>query len=262
MSDALPNTKTLNEVARWELVAAETVIAPPMKAVDDGVLNPRTVKLGPRKVIVMNDIDSMAPLLTGAKVEFGQLVMERLQTDIRRALMADLFDKLLNDPRMTATQVHAIIGVIRQRLGPRFGRMQAEFLQGLIERSYGIALRAGVLGEPPASLLRRSYVVKYLSPLARSQKLEDVSAIESHEMGLLTKAEAKPETMDTWDWDGSARHLAELRGVPLKLVRDAETTARIRDERAKAQADAQQQEASMQMTAKAGGAALASMAGA
>lgn len=259
MSDALPDVKTLQEVKRWELAAAETAIAPPMKAVDDGVLNPRTVKLGPRKVIVMNSIDSMEPLITGAKVEYGQLVVESLQVSIRRCLMADLFDKLLNDPRMTATQVHAIIGVIRQRLGPRFGRMEAEFLQPLVERSYGIALRDGVLGKPPASLQQRQYNVRYLSPLARAQKLEDVSAMDRHETALMAEAAAVPSVLDTYDWDASARHRAELLGVPLKLIYDERKVAALRDEKAKAQQEAAQQAMAMEVGTKAAGSAASSM---
>ncbi len=258
MSDALPDVKTLQEVKRWELAAAETAIAPPMKAVDDGVLNPRTVKLGPRKIIVMNSMDSMEPLITGAKVEYAQLVVADLQNNVRRCMMADLFDKLLNDPRMTATQVHAIIGVIRQRLGPRFGRLEAEFLQGLVERSYGIALRAGILGKPPASLLQRSYSVKYESPLARAQKLEDVSAMDRHETALIAEAAAVPAVLDTYDWDNSARHRAELLGVPLKLILDQRKVGEIREQRQQAQQEAAQQSMAMEAGAKAAGSAAAS----
>lgn len=242
MSDALPDTKTANEVAKWELAAAETVIAPPLVVSDDGVINARSIKLGPRKVIVANDVNNIKPLITGARVDFAQLIVEKLGEKIKRVMMADLFEKIINDPRMTATQVHAILALVRQRMGPRFGRLQAEWLQVLIERCYGIALRAGVLGEPPQSLLNRNYTVRYESPLARAQKLEDVSAMEMHEQSLLTTAQAKPEVLDTYDWDQAAREKAEKRGVPMHLVPDQKAVDKVREDRAQAQQAAQQQE--------------------
>ncbi len=241
MSDALPDVKTANEVERWELAAAETVIAPPLKVVDDGVIPTRSIKLGPRKVIPCNDVNNIAPLITGAKVEFGQLMLEKLEAKIRRAMMADLFDKVLNDPTMTATQVHAILGMLRQRMGPRFGRLQSEWLQPLIERCYGVALRAGVLGMPPRSLLQRNYSIKYLSPLARAQKLEDVAAMDRHTAALGAEMAIKPELADTYDWEAGARRRAELLGVPMDLVPDARKVEEMRRRRAEAQAAAQAQ---------------------
>lgn len=262
MADALPDTKSINEVARWEFAAAETVIAPPLKVVDDGVINARNIKLGPRKVIVCNDVNNIAPLLTGAKVEFGQIMVERLEAKIRRALMADLFDKILQDPTMTATQVHAILGMLRQRMGPRFGRLQAEWLQPLIERAYGLALRAGALGEPPESLLQRNYNIKYLSPLALAQKAEDAMAIEAHEASVGAAAQADPGVLDTYDWEAGSRRKAELRGLPPDLIRDQKAVAKLRGTRAQAQQEAQQQQMTVQAQAAGAEAMAVNMAGA
>ncbi len=216
-----------------------------MVAVDDGVLNARGIKLGPRKIIVANSVDSIKPLITGARVEFGQVMLEKLETKVRRALMADLFDKVLNDPTMTATQVHAIMGMIRQRMGPRFGRLQAEWLQPLIDRCYGLALRAGVLGVPPPSLLQRNYSIKYESPLARAQKLDDVAAMDRYEQTLGAEAAVKPDVIDNYDWDKAARHRAQLLGVPGDLVPSVKAVKAQRDAREQAQAAAQQQQIQM-----------------
>jgi hypothetical protein len=262
MADALPDTKSANEVARWEFAAAETVIAPPLKVVDDGVINTRKVTLGPRKVIVCNDVNNIAPLLTGAKVEFGQVMVTRLEEKIRRAMMADLFDKILSDPTMTATQVNAILGMLRQRMGPRFSRLQAEWLQPLIERAYGLALRAGVLGQPPQSLLRRDYTIRYLSPLALAQKLEDVAAMDRHEQSLMVEAQAAPGVLDTYDWDAAARHRAELLGVPSNLTRDDKAVKALRAQRQAEQQEAQQQQINMAAQAKGAEAMATNLAGA
>jgi hypothetical protein len=263
MLDALADTKSANEVTRWEFAAAETVLAPPLKVVDDGVINARNIKLGPRKVIVCSDVNNIAPLLTGAKVEFGQVIAADLEQKVRRAMMADLFDKILSDPTMTATQVNAILGMIRQRMGPRFGRMQAEWLQALVERCYGIALRAGVLGQPPASLLRRTYSIKYLSPLARAQAMEEVAAIEAHEQDLMVKMAAGMTSMaDTYEWDKGSRMKAEKRGVPAELLPDARVIAQRRAAAQQAAQAAQQQQIQTAAQAKGAEAMAEQLAGA
>lgn len=262
MSDALPDARTVNEVAKWEFAAAESAIAPPLKVVDDGVINPRTIKVGPRKVLVCSDINHIAPLNTGAKVEFGQMVVADLERKIRRAMMADLFDKILSDPTMTATQVNAILGMIRQRMGPRFGRMQSEWLQTLVERCYGLALRAGVLGRPPASLLARNYQIRYLSPLARAQAMEEVNAIEAHENDILAKAQAMPGLLDTFEWEDSSRMKAEKRGVPASLLPDARKIAQRRAAAQQAAQQAQQQQIQTEAQAASAGALAEQLAGA
>jgi hypothetical protein len=251
MSSALPDVKTLQEVKRWEFAAAETAIAPPLKARDDGVLNPRAIKLGPRKVIVVNDMDSIEPLVTGAKVEFGQMVVAELQSAVRRPLMADLFQKLLEDPRMTATQVHAIMQVIRQRIGPRFSRLQSEYLAPLVERTYGLLLRFGILGQPPETMLDADYTVRYESPLARAQKLDQVSAMDQFEVGIINKAAAVPQVLDGYDWLAADRHKAKLLGVPLALVLDEKQVAQKQADRAEAQREQAQQQ--VQLEAQAAG---------
>lgn len=249
MSRALADVKSLQEVKRWEFAAAETAIAPPMKAKDDGVLNPRTIKLGPRKVVVVNDMDSLEPLITGAKVEFGQLMVSELQAAIRRPLMADLFQKLLEDPRMTATQVNAIMQIIRQRIGPRFSRLQSEYLAPLVERTYGLLLRAGLLGRPPESMLNADYVVRYESPLAKAQKLDEVAAMDQYEAGIVAKSQAIPTVLDGYDWLAADRHKAKLLGVPLKLVLDEKRVAEKQEAMAKAQQEQAQQQVTLQAQA-------------
>jgi len=70
---------------------------------------------------------------------------------------------------MTATEVHVRVDLIRQQLGPVYGRWQSEYLIPIVERCFGLALRAGVLGQPPEELQGQDMQIKFLSPLARAQ---------------------------------------------------------------------------------------------
>ena len=64
-SDAMPDIKTLNQIQRLELANLDIAVSGMWKAVDDGVLNPRTVRLGARKIVMMSDTKNMEPLTTG-----------------------------------------------------------------------------------------------------------------------------------------------------------------------------------------------------
>lgn len=238
--NALPDAKELNELVFKEKAATDLAVSGMWIAEDDGVLNPRAVTVGARKVIVANSVDSMKPLLTGSDFKVGFTIKEQLQAQIRRVMMADQLPPM-DGPARTATEFHMRLDLIRRLLGPVFGRFQAEYLQPLIERCFGIALRAGALGQPPESLQNRRFTVTYISPMARAQRMEEVAAIERFNANVATIAQIDGEVLDTIDFDEQARILADALGVPAKAMRDKDEVAARRDQRA------QQQQAQQQM---------------
>lgn len=249
--DALPDIKMLNELKRMEMAAADLAISGMWIAEDDGVLNPRTVKVGPRKIIVANSVDSMKPLQTGANFQLSETLTDQLQRSIRKGLMADQLQPQ-DGPAMTATEVHVRVNLIRQLLGPIYGRLQAEYLQPLIERCFGLAYRAGVFGAPPESLAGRDFSIRYISPLARAQKLEDVTAIERLNTNIANIYQVKPEVIDLIDEDSAMRVLSDALGVPSKIVRKTDDVEQIRMDREQQQQAAQQKAQMLQMQHAAG----------
>ena len=246
MSTALADVRTLNDVVKLGILGAESAIAPMLKVVDDGVFNPRNVKMGPRKMLVCADVNNIAPLNDGANVQFAEIKAERLQASIRRILLADQLPPA-DGPTKTAYEWSVRVETIRKILGPMFARFESEFLQTLIERVFGIVWRANersgwaLIGQPPESLARRSYTVRYLSPLARSQRIEDVAAMDRFEQALAAESAVDPTVLDVYDFDEAARTRSHLLGVPQSLIRDTKKVAAIRDARQKAAAAAQQQ---------------------
>lgn len=245
---ALPDIRQLNTTRAMETQAQDLAIAGMWIAEDDGVLNPKTIKVGPRKVIVANSVDSMKPLLTGSDFKVAWTSEERLQAAVRKTLMADQLQPQ-DGPAMTATEVHVRVALIRQLLGPVYGRQQAEFLAPLIYRCFGLAMRGGALGIPPQSLTNRDYHVKYEGPMARAQKLEEVSSIERLGASTAALAQAKPEVLDLIDGDEAVRVMADGLGVPSKVILDARRVKMKREERAKQQQAAQQQAQAQQAQA-------------
>lgn len=250
-ADALPDMRMLNTLCFDELANAELAIAGMWIAQDDGVLNPRTVKVGPRKVIVANSIESMAELKSGGDWQIADFLVQRKQAQIRKVFMADQLQPQ-DGPQMTAYEVHVRVALIRQLLGPTYGRLQAEYLKPLVERCFAIAYRAGLFDEAPASLGERPYTIKYSSPLARAQSLEEVSAMDQHELALANQAVLKPDVGDTYDFDEAARERARLLGVPAKLIVDERQVLKIREARADAASAAREQDVQDEVVAGAG----------
>jgi hypothetical protein len=254
MSTALGSIRTLNDIKAMELLALDIAVSGMYKAVEDGVLNASSIKLGPRKVIVMNDIHSMEELKSSADFNVTFSAEDRLQATIRKILLADQLQPQ-NGPAMTATEVHVRVALIRQLLGPIYGRLQAEYLQPLVKRCFGLAYRAGVLGQAPASLQGKEFTVRYISPLARAQRLEDVTAMDRMETTLISEAQADPSVLDVYDFEAAARERADFLGTPKSVIRTQKQVDDLRRARKQHQADqqAQAQAGVLQQTA---GAAL------
>lgn len=259
MSIALPDAKTANKLVEQTLQHGDLAIAGMWIAEDDGVLNPATVKIGPRRVITANSVNSMKALAPASNFQLAENLLDSLRQAIRRSLMSDQLQPA-DGPAMTATEVHVRVDLIRQQLGPVYGRWQSEYLIPIVERCFGLALRAGVLGQPPEELQGQDMQIKFLSPLARAQKLEDVSAIERYMAGLSNMLQISPEVLDNVDLDAAAQLYGKGLGVPTQVMRSADDRAAYRDQRAQAAQDAQQQQQAMQLQQQAGQAAIDTMA--
>ncbi len=249
--DALADIRELNALKALDKSASEMSIAGMWIATDDGVLNPRSIKVGARRVIIANSVDSMKELKSSGNWQLATERITELKMSIRKILMADHLQPQ-DGPVITATEANINVGLIRQLLGPIYGRMQSEYLQPLIDRCFGLAYRAGALGQPPESLLNREFKVKYLSPLARAQKLEDVTAIERFNGNMQAVAAIYPQVLDNIDFDEQSEALAQALGVPVHTMRKKDDVAKLREDRAKAQQAAEQQAQQQAMAQSAG----------
>lgn len=253
MYDCLPDVKTLNLQKQYILANMDLATAGMWGAVDDGVLNPKTVRIGPRKIVVMAAKDNMWPLQPATQFEAAFEMVAELQRSIRRTLMADQLEPQ-DKPGMTATEVHVRVELIRQLLGPVYGRLQREWLQPMVERCFGLAYRAQALGQAPQELQGQMAHIRYVSPMARAQRAVDVNAMDRFEGALGVQAQAGlTDAFDTYDWDAARRERAKLLGVPANLIRDTDMVARIRKAKQQAQQQSMVQGAALQQlsTAKA-----------
>ena len=255
VADALPVVKRLNTMCRLEMAGADLAVSGMWIAQDDGVLNPRTVRVGARKIIVAASVDSMKALSPSTNFQVSDNMIERMQGAIRRMLLADSLPPA-DGPVKTAYEYSVRINLLRKLLGPIFGRLQSEYLTPLITRCFGLAFRAGVFTPPPESLAGRNFTVKYIGPLARAQQLEEVTAIEAYMQQTLAAGQAVPDIMDNCDFDEGNRRVGEGRGVPAAVIRKIEDRDKLRAKRAEAQQEQMEQQQAMQMQQEAGSAMI------
>lgn len=259
MSLALPDAKTINKLMEITLQSAELSVSKMWIAKDDGVVNPHTIKIKPGLVIPANEIDSIQSLTDDSNFQVAEYLLNSLQSSIRKKLMADQLQPA-HGPAMTATEVHVRVDLIRQQLGPIYGRQQSEYLHPLLDRCFGLALRAGVLGQPPEELQGKNLTYKYISPLARAQRLDEVAAIERLAAGIGQLADVEQSVLDNIDFDAAAQITGQGLGVPVSVLRDKEAIAKLRQDRADALQAQQEQQQMMALQQKAGETAIDTVA--
>lgn len=250
---ALPDTRTLNKAVELTLKAWAKAIDPPMKARHQGVVG--NVRLQPSGITVVRDMGDLMPIEFKARFDVGTVKEGDLKTSIRDIFFNSQL-QLPSGPIMTATEVERRYELMQRVLGPTLGRLESEFLAPLIERVFGMMLRADALMPPPPEVLEANKAgqadldIEYEGPLARAQRSSDVGAI-GRTLDIVTPiAQLKPDALDQLDFDEMVVHVAKTTGLPPRLLRDPRQVKQVRDERASQQAQmAQQQNATEAATA-------------
>lgn len=241
---ALPDIKTLNKAVQFTLQNAEMQMAGMWGAVDDGVINPATIRVGARQIVVVSDKNNFFPITPGGNIQIGEVMIGNMRRSVQQTMMVDNL-QLPQDRDMTATEVNTRMEILRQILAPIYGRIQSEWLQPLVARSFGLLLRNGKIEPPPEELATARLGIRYISPLARAQRMGEVAAMDRYEMTLAQTAAFNPEVLDVYNWDDAERERSYLLGVPQKLIPSENEVKQRREARVQAQA-AQAQAAQQQ----------------
>jgi hypothetical protein len=121
---------------------------------------------------------------------------------------------------------------MQRLLGPTLGRFQSEFLNPLIERVFGLMLRAEAFEIAPDIIQGERVDVEFVGPLARSQRMEEAIAVEKLYALAGQVAQIDPSIIDNINHDQAIRMRAELLGVPKSVLRGEDEVGQIREQRA------------------------------
>jgi len=236
---ALPDILTINQLVELILKATEKVVDPPTKVTERGLLS--DIDLEPAGMTVVRTMDSMEPYESGARFDVSQLQREQLKQSIRSIFYVDQLE-LKESPAMTATEVQTRYELMQRLLGPTLGRLQSDYLDPLVQRTFNILYRAGQLGEAPEIIFDSSgeLDIIYTGPLVRAQRADIAQGVTRWVASLAELGEIRPDVLDIPDWDAIAQELGSLEGVPAKLMNDVATIKKIRRKREDAEKRAQE----------------------
>jgi hypothetical protein len=146
----------------------------------DGVVNPDTLRLAPNALIKVARTGgpmgrSIEPMDIGARVDLGQLVLQDLRGTIQKHLLARQLPPQTGAVR-SPTEILERLKEYAFETNSSFGRLNHEFVPGVIARTIDILDRKKVplVKWNELRIDQLTMKVKVVSPLARSQKLEDV----------------------------------------------------------------------------------------
>jgi hypothetical protein len=249
----LPDMRVLNRVALSQLSGAEKLANPPLLIANDSMLQVKNINTYAGGITFFDrqgvGQEEIRPLPVNYQLDVAELVLKQRRDAIRAAFLNDRI-QLAGGPQMTATEVMARERKQNLVLGPVLGRLEAEFLGPLTDRTFLILLRAGLFAVPE-ELQGAELRARYVSPIGRAQRQGEAEAFVRAIQFLAPLLQAREETWDNFAFDKIARDTRDLFGYPRGYLLSEEETAKLRE----ARAEAAQQQAEAELAARAAAAA-------
>lgn len=247
-SKILPTLNTINEQQKTLLRAGQRAVDPPLLLPEEDILDSFNLRAG---ALNFGGIDAMGnarviPLQTGANLPLGLEFLQDSREVINDAFFVTLFQILVENPRMTATEALLRAQEKGELLGPPMGRQQTGYLGPLIERELDILMQVpGVMDDMPPELEEAGGMleVKYTSPLSRLQRAQEAAGIMTTFEQLTAWAQIDPNVMKVFNPQRVALRLVEINGAPFDVLNSDDEQAAI------AEADEQAANAEMMLQA-------------
>lgn len=237
----LADIKMKNEIWRTVLRSSHRMAEPTMLLADDAALAPFQMQPGFRNKGYLKSSDG-TPLAQQLKWEGdlnpAMIVAQATDKDIDDAFLMTIFQLMLTNPNMTATEVLERIRERGMLLTPSAGRIFAEFVGGMAERECDILQERGKINEMPAQLEEAGGGVDVTddSPLAKAQKSSRAIGFDRTVQQITPLAQVNPKIMQRFDLDNILPELAEIHGMPMDWLLTDDAYAALMDEQAKKEA--------------------------
>lgn len=239
---ALGDIKQLQHGEKKSMKAVDKMVDPPMKA----PISLRTQKAS----ILPGDITYLAESQDGRfepihnvnfRPDLMDLKSQRVEHRIQRAFYEDLFLMLANDQRndrATAREIEERHEEKLLALGPVLEQLNQDLLDPLIDITFDIMDRQGLIPPAPEELQGQPLKVEYVSIMAQAQKLVGIGGIERliGFVGGIAQATGDPTVFRKINVDQAIDVYGDRLGVEPKIIRTDEEV----DEMAQAQAAQQQ----------------------
>jgi hypothetical protein len=219
----LADIKTVNEMQKTLLRTGQLVAEPPILLTEDGALGPFKLRPGGLNYgALASDGTVLAqPFSVGANLPITLEMIERQRRVLNDAFLVSLFQILVDQPQMTATEAMLRAQEKGALLAPTMGRQQSEMLGPLIQAEIDILAQAGVLPPAPEALLAHGgdVAIEYVSPLVRAQRADEGVGILRTLEQATALAQFDPDALLAIRADETVRALGEINGMPVRLMR-------------------------------------------
>lgn len=236
--DALGDVKALQAYERKTAKAVDKQIDPPL--IGPTSLRGSAVSLLPGGLNFTDQrgtTDTLRPVHeVNFRIEGAELKAQQIRQRISRAFYEDLFLMLAQSDRrqITAREVEERHEEKLLMLGPVLERLNQELLDPLIDRTFNIMARRGLLPPPPPELEGMELRVEYISIMAQAQKMLGIAAVDRLMAFTGNLAAVNQAVLDKIDMDQAVDEYSDYLGVSPRIVRSDEEVAAMRAERAQA----------------------------
>jgi hypothetical protein len=239
--DALPAVRQLQIQQRRKGEAIDKMVRPPMNAAASMRNEPTSIL--PGAVNYVSDVTQAGfkpAYLVDPRIEEMLRDIDGTQGRVRETFFVDLFMMISSlDTVRTATEINARREEKLIQLGPVIERFANEVLDPLIDRTFAIMLRRGLLPEPPPEIAGQPIKVEYVSMLAQAQKAAKTAGIERILQLLGNLVGAVPDIMDNLDTDVAVEDYADGLDLNPRVIRPMKEVQALRAKRAQDQQQAQ-----------------------
>ena len=252
----LGDTKQLQLAEKRKMQAVDKLANPPLQGPTSLKNKVNNASLGSNEIVWVEEQAQLESIYGNYRPDVNAIrdVIFEAQGRIQRGFYEDLFLSLTNTDRrqITAREVAERHEEKLLMLGPVLERLHTELLDPLIDRTFGILNRAGVLPVPPEELQGRELDVEYVSVLAQAQRMVAVSAVEQISGFTAQLAAVWPEVRHKIDATQVIDDYSDALGVNPSIIRSDDQAQELAAAEAQAQAQAQalQQSQEMANTAK------------
>jgi hypothetical protein len=237
----LPDIMMLNAMMLTVIQGAQKTVDPPLMVTDDGVIGNVRLTPGGLTVIRAGEENLIKPLITDARIDFGEKLVDSVRTRIREGFFVDQL-QLKDGPQMTAEEARIRAEHMLRLMGPVLGRQHFEFLRPVITRVYNILERRGQLPPKPAVLQNRKFDVRYSSLIARAQRISEGQNIARAFALIQPLLQVKPQMADLVDEERLGRFIWALYGNSHTLLKSKQELKKVQMQRQAAMEQAQEQQ--------------------
>jgi hypothetical protein len=241
---ALPDIRMLQKMKKRMLQAIDKKVNPPMVGPTRLRTGNPTVIPGEITWVDENPGQTFRPAYDANALDVSHLRNEIVATQeiIKQAFLVNLFLMLEQlDREATATEVMERKEEKMLAIGPTVERVHKDLLAALIDRTFAIMERRGLLPDPPDELVGVPLRIDFVSVMAQALKSVGLASLDrlTIYVGGIVKETGDTSILDKIDFDQAVDEYGDMTGVPPRIIRPDDQVAAIRQSRAK-QLQAQQ----------------------